>query len=403
MSKPSPVLTPHKANKRRKAPTEAERAQWLADVIDVLRSRGWNHVADKLENCGKFAGNFQIVVCSTDITHKPKPVPLRCEVPGCPNCEPRNHMRRADTYVPKFEILLERAPALFGLKHIVVTHPAALTDSDRVYRFDRMRKFVKRYVNLIYLYAFEHELTPDERRRGRFDPRKHVNGLGEEYAAALAAIEYGEHGHKLHAHIAAILPYIDQKVLSELWRKATYGEAFIVYVKQHKQSDPKKLIQEVVKYATKPVALPAKLMPNLLEVLQGKKRRKPRIAAYGALRRVTLEKKPCTCKICAEKLRVDSALTRIHLDEYFKIHLDRNIPVDAEIVALAPAELRNAYAVGLQFIRRAKDGEAVRPLDDDPEFLHAWQQLNDRLDELRRRDQHDPELKEAWEGVKDGE
>lgn len=354
-----------------------------------------------------------MVVCSSDISHKPRPVPCQCNLPFCPECEQRSHIRRVERYTYKFMELhrIDKAARPgWSIKHIILTHPARLGDNDCVHRYREFwcqiahfrqlyydhilwherRKVarrlavavmflgydpsVRRFLLLTSMAALERVYSAAEIRRGRVDLNKHDLGF-------LVGVEFGEKKHRLHGHIAANAPYVDQATLSLMWELATEGEAKIMQIKQVKQDEVKDAIREVIKYSTKPLELPPALAPKLLEVLQGRLRRSRRIRAYGRLRTISPPaKEPCKCVACNAKL------TRIYVQDYFRQCIELRKPAEPEIIAIASDHMRNEYEALLRLIRQAKVGERGK-------LQQKINRIEFELAALRARENPDPMLR----------
>lgn len=369
-----PSLTENKARPSRKPKSARKELQdakiyaaWRKNVSGSLRAAGMRHDADALDQCGKFVGNFSVVVCGSNPGHNPHPVPFHCNLPFCQDCERRSQRRRIERYEHKFRELakLTRDYVGWGFKALNLTTPYYLGDPNARRQLQGHRRAVKRFLQLYYMHALQYELTPEEKRRGRIDLAKHDIGV-------LVSDEYGENNHKLHSHLTLNSPYIDQKVISKLWLQATDGVAYVVHVTKIEFDRLDRGIKEQMKYVTKPSSLPAELAPNLLLALSGNKRRSLRIRSYGKLRDISdAPKELSACKVCEERL------TRIDLEQYYNICLHRNIAFDEVIVAASADKFRSELAGRhLRFKHHAKVGESPQmPGFEDDLMLQVLDRL----------------------------
>lgn len=339
-----------KPKSARKAAQDAKiYAAWRKDVSKSLRAAGMHHDADALDNCGKFVGNFPVVVCGSDPGHNPLAVPFHCNLPPCQDCERRSQRKRIERYEHKFRELakITRDHVGWSFKAVNLTTPYYLGAPNARQQLKEYRRAVKRFIQLYYMHALRHELTPEEKRRGRVDLAKHDIGV-------LVSDEYGETNHMLHGHLTLNGPFVDQKTVSNIWSQATYGTCRIVHVTKIELDRLDRGIKEQMKYVTKPATLPPELVPNLLRALSGNKRRSLRIRSYGKLRDIPdAPKELAVCRVCEEHL------TRINLEQYYNICLHRNIPFDEVIVAASAdkfrSDLESRY---LHLKHRAKVGES---------------------------------------------
>lgn len=298
--------------------------QWRRDSIRHLHAKGFADVGEDLRNCGC---SFMVDICTTDINHAPKPIPLHCGLRICPDCSQRESYRLLLAYLPKLTELLATNPDYpdYSLKHLVITTPYHLTKLTAS-SFKMKQRSVVDFLNVLFFQHFKDLglISAGEMRRGRCDLRKHMIG-------GIQAAEFGERGLKLHWHLLIYCPFIPIKRVWSVWREVTGGactNAKIYALKpssdelQYAGGDLLAALKEVAKYSTKFTTIKACDVPHLHSVLKGNRR----IRAFGILynTQVKDEKKENLCEECGTKrdhttvsewLRICENLSIAPLDE----------------------------------------------------------------------------------------
>lgn len=290
---------------------------WRRGVVQALDRAGLYREKNNFEDCGKFFGNFPVLVCDSDLTHVPKALPFTCHLRFCPDCEHRNQARKLARYIPAFQALTEEGRADFSLKKFELTTPYALQDMDSPYVRKKAWKWVHKTIKKLMYTLLEHELTADEKKRGRIEMSDH--GL-----ALLVSDEFGEHGQKLHFHILAYCPYIPKTLLTETWKSVSGGECEITWIKAIQYHDVEDAVSEVAKYVTKFSALEPELIPNLVKCLAGTRR----MRTYGVIRDMEYEKKPCACPVC------QAGMTIIKLTDYIERCNNESVTPDEQVLEI---------------------------------------------------------------------
>lgn len=289
--------------------------QWRFDVGQALDRAQLYREKNNFEDCGKYWGNFEVLVCESDLAHAPKAIPFTCHLRFCPDCEHREQARKLARYIPGFKNLTDGdGRADFTMKKIELTTPYSLEEMDSPALLRLSWGWVEKTLKKLMYKLREHELTPAEKRRQEINFTQH--GL-----ALLVACEFGERGKKLHFHILAYAPYIPKQLLTETWQDVTGGECEITWIKRVEHHDVEDAVTEVAKYITKFTALEPRLIPNLVRALAGTRR----VRTYGVIRNCDVPERQCNCSHCSAKL------TLIRVSEYFERCLAQNITPDEEI------------------------------------------------------------------------
>jgi len=292
--------------------------QWRHDVGIALDRAALYREKNNFEDCGKFFGNFEVLICESDLQHSPKAIPFTCHQRFCPDCEHREQARKLARYIPAFKSLTDGdGRADYSLKKFELTTPYALDGMHDNRLLKQAWLFVEKTLQALFYKLLEHELDPVERKRKRIDYTRH--GLG-----MLVQCEFGEHGQKLHFHILAFAPYIPKKLLTETWLDVTGGECEITWIKAIAHHDVEDAIAEVTKYVTKFSTLPPRLIPNLIAALHGTRR----LRTYGVIRDCEVPEKVCACSICS------SGLILIRVSEYFEKCAALSISPDEQIALI---------------------------------------------------------------------
>jgi len=206
----------------------------------------------------------------------------------------------------------------YGLKHMVLTTPFALTSEDATQEYDLAWQWCEAALRKILYISLDNKgmLSKTERRRQRVDLKAHDIG-------AIVAAEYGHEGHKLHFHILIYAPYMGQKeIIQPVWYETTKGRAKVAWIKA--VHDANKGVRELTKYVTKFDAIDPTLIPALAEILHGRRR----FRAYGVWNGLEeIEKEiQTTCKVCGHPL------SQVKPETYFEQCEKQGIEPEREIV-----------------------------------------------------------------------
>lgn len=302
--------------------------QHRRDSIRHLHIKGFVDVANDLRGCGC---SYMVDICTTDINHAPKPIPLHCGRPICPDCAARESYKRILRYLPKLTELLEPNPDYpdYSLKHLVLTTPYALKKLTAS-AFKIKQRLMIDFLNLFFFNELKErgKLSPGEIRRGRCDLRKHMIG-------GIQSAEFGEKGKKLHWHVLLYSPFMPIERIWGVWRTVTGGECTGAKIYGLKPSsaelkyaggDLLATLKEIVKYATKFTAIKPCDIPHLYTVLKGNRR----FRAFGILYNTAVkeEKVEHVCEECGVKRDLTTVSEWLHICENLKIAPDDNV-VDA--------------------------------------------------------------------------
>lgn len=291
--------TTHEANSNGNFKRSPDYIAWRESVSDELEKNGLSDVATNFRNCSNFpktAVSSETVwfppetetvwVCSDNPQHHNVIFSNTCDCRICPDCARRNVARLAARYVP-LAIRLSNENSRHTLRHIILTTPYSLEDDD----IEEKWAFFTSMVISIF-----DELLNENWRKNQ--------GL-------LVAFEFGETGHKLHAHILHYGQYISQAELSVKLSNATHGEASIVWIRSlmgKTEKDKEHAIIETLKYSVKfwktdatgaPHYIDPALMPKLHNLLKGTRR----IRSYGLFYGIgEPETMPFSCPDCGKPM-----------------------------------------------------------------------------------------------------
>jgi hypothetical protein len=295
-------------------------ALWRAQVAGRLMDAGRHAESLNFQDCGTLFGNFNVAVCEADPDHDARALPFTCHLRYCPDCERREQARKVAKYVPILKDLTENTDrAGWSLKKIDLTTPYRLDDANAPGLYQDAWDFFETWLQLLFQQLLIDEMTPAEKRRQRISYSAH--GVG-----ALAAAEFGEHGHKLHFHCILYSPYVPKQMITDTWRTASGGECEVNWVRRIDYHDVDDAVREQVKYVTKFTELPPALVVQLADVLDGSRR----LRTYGLVRKAEkIEPEPCKCSVCS------ATITVMKVREYFELVLAHNIMPKVEIFAAA--------------------------------------------------------------------
>jgi hypothetical protein len=301
-----------------------EYQRWRVEVSSRLNDANRWSESVNFAQCGSMLGNFQVLVCDGDVAHEARAIPFTCHLRYCPDCEKRHQATQVAKYTPVLKDLSENSDKPgWSLKKIELTTPYRLADDDASALFQDAWEFFEHWLQLVCQHVLKHELTPAEIRRQRVSLKAH--GIG-----ALAAAEFGEHGHRLHFHVLIYSPFIPKQTITDLWREASGGECEVNWIRKIDYHDVEDAVREQVKYVTKFSQLDPALVVKLADVLDGARR----LRTYGVVRGATApEPEPHVCATCS------SAITIMRVREYFERCIERNISPDPALAAAAAAIL----------------------------------------------------------------
>lgn len=280
----------HKALNRPNTETTPSGAEYELDRAEVARlldEAGDHNAAFRFEHCGE-AGLGWVGVCTDDPNHDTRYHPFSCMQRICPTCASKRSAQLAREITEPIRQLAARAPHYYTLKHIVLTSNVSLDDDPELvrqlaqrWRRDIRRMFQKRWP-------------------------------GDSWLGGLIGFEFGEAGRKLHYHCLVLSKFYPQKDLSDDWRKITAGRGYIVHVTKVDDTELSSAVNEVCKYATKPLKFAGEdesIEQTLVKVhfvIKGVRRAQP-FGSFYKLERVKDESE-CTCPECGSDLHWISEL-----------------------------------------------------------------------------------------------
>ena len=169
-----------------------------------------------------------------------------CDLRYCPTCARRHAARLVHQYAPVAERLIKQNLAGYRLRKIVLTTSIAVDDpqAKAAYEsgFDAVRKTLDMALN--YDWKLSEGETGDWIQQNPGKPR-----FWHKKGGAIAVSEFGETGHKLHYHLLAYVPFINQRLLSYLWSLNSPNGESVVYVSDATRfyDDPKTAVRETLK------------------------------------------------------------------------------------------------------------------------------------------------------------
>lgn len=284
-------------------PSNASFEDWFGEVYDALLSSdipGHARDAQAFYHCSRNKASYRtiykypiadesaqsVMVCSANPQHEAKVIRETCHLRICPYCARREVARLLARYMPLIGELAGRSGS-WRLRKITLTTPVNLFDDDA-------SEQIQRYFDLIPK-LFDRLLSKsgkDWRKKG----------------GALASVEFGEDGLKMHFHIVAYMPYIPQKTLSAAWKELTEGVSSVVWIGLISKASPIDDAAETLKYATKffkvdettgeAKFLSPNVMVRLLDVLRGLRR----VRSWGRFYALPKVEHVSTCPDCGAPL-----------------------------------------------------------------------------------------------------
>ena len=272
---------------------DASYNQWRNSVFEALYEAGMESVADDWLKCATSFATFEVstndkkladsvrsvYVCSHDPSHYAKAVCFTCHCRVCPDCARRETARLLARYMPTVETLAKKDSRRFAFRHIVLTTPLELEDSNISYHLNRLMAAVPK--------LFDNLLPADWRKKQGY----------------IVTAEFGSTGHKLHFHVFFYGQYIPQNALSHEWERVTGSLASVVFIRRIAFSDATESLSEQVKYVTKfwsrdeqgEVAyFEPRLVPVLLNALAGIRR----VRSYGLFYGIKEQESESLCPHC---------------------------------------------------------------------------------------------------------
>lgn len=252
---------------------------WRAAVVRALIAAGMDYEAEQFRCCQDEASVQFYVVCPNDPDHQTVALARTCHLRICPECEQRNHARLLHRYHDPIEEVYHRAPSHYRLRHLILTTPISLLESDVKTQLRRVYDNLARFFDRLW--------GDDWRESGR---------------GYLSGAEFGPEGLKLHFHVLALCDWIDQNKARDIWTDLT-GFTALPYIKAVNQTNYTltDALSEIIKYATKISCLEPNLVPTLLTAIAGTRRIRTRGAFY---RLPQSDKEDKLCPECGAKLTV---------------------------------------------------------------------------------------------------
>jgi hypothetical protein len=255
LTEPSPVqlerrgVTSHQLNRRKASAKGQQQGSlfstgllWKDSIVAKLREIGCGQLASELQNCHSQKIYITCDGCKSKLT-----VWNRCDKFYCPCCTPRlaNERREAIEWWTK---------SVSQPKHVVLTQRNSTslqwTDVKQIKQsFSRLRR--SKFARKKSFYWFDKEaesITPLRKWKEPTETGRTITSqpwVGGFYSLEVTNEKRGWH---LHIHALVNSNYIDERVLSYEWEKATQGRGYIVKVKDCRD---KSYLQEVTKYAVK--------------------------------------------------------------------------------------------------------------------------------------------------------
>ncbi len=229
-------------------------------------------------------------VCDSNPDHSAHLFYACCDGRYCPDCAHRQVARFARRYIPAVLKASEKRGAN-RLRHIILTTPLSLTDTD-------CKQKVRNYWSAV----------------GRLWKWLAARSAKWTTAGTIEAFEFGENGHKLHFHIIHSGRYLPQKAISEGWHALTGGQAEVTYVRGIGAADDAtedeianeviEILKYSIKFWSKDAAgnikyLDPELMPHLITALKGQRRVRSRGIFYNIQEP---PRQPMCCATCGEQM-----------------------------------------------------------------------------------------------------
>lgn len=274
-------------------PEDLKYLTWRRAVADELWYAGYQAEARAFYYCRDEEHFRGMAVCSADISHFATPLLDSCKHRFCSECERVAQAKRFDRFMPAIETACNFGSKHFSLKLITLTTPHSLYDDDIAAKIRSNWNAVIRVLEKTLFAMYKSKATKAERRRGRISMKR--IGMG-----AIASMEFGERGKKLHFHILFYGCFIPQALLADEWKAATDNQAQVVDIRAvHGSQDGAREV--ILKYITKFTELPPKAVVILMKAIKGVRR----IRAYGIFHGIPGDEKdsPVECPECQSPVR----------------------------------------------------------------------------------------------------
>ncbi len=228
-----------------------------APMVVLLRERGFESQAERLEKCGEVVGRYVCKDCGhtgeTQVNRYFCNQPLLCVI-----CARKERYESVRETLDQVEKILERGRYGYSLKMITLT-----------------KKTDGRYAEAVDVVL---------KARGQIW-KNLLGGRAIKDAGMKAIIEFGSKKGNVHTHCLYYGPYIAQKDISEAWERYT-GDSSVVDIRRRKEA-VEKIVKESIKYITKfGDASPQRRLEYWLAI-----RRKKRRMSYGLFRKDVLSKR----------------------------------------------------------------------------------------------------------------
>lgn len=232
------------------------------DTSAALCRAGYYKESGRLDDCGM----KRLLLCGACGT--PREGTYHCDLALCPGCARRRAARLRDAW----RAAIPGVPVPPGYRWVLLT----LTLKPSGAHVEALRADVARI-----LWAWRLFL---DRLRRRYDPTKqHMGGFfSVEVAGAV------------HLHVLAVLPYVEQRVLGDIWRDVT-GDSYIVDIRAVRGAEA--ACAEVCKYISKAVGGncdgDAERAVAVWAAVRGRQIHRPFGVLFGRVQRPAVERVPC--------------------------------------------------------------------------------------------------------------
>lgn len=135
------------------------------------------------------------------------------------------------------------------------------------------------------------------------------NTLKQLGIGALYSAEFGETGHRLHAHVYYHGIPLNYEVMQKIWKETTgYTQIYIKPI-----SSANGGVQEVTKYATKLTTCPVEMLPTLYRAFKNQRRIRAIGAFHGLVTEYDEPPERLCCEVCRKQLTLFSESHYQHL------------------------------------------------------------------------------------------
>ena len=219
-----------------------EDLEFRGKVAEILIRRGLEAKADRYMLCSTRVG---IVVCTGPDQHEFKS-PYYCDLRFCERCAKRGRARLFERHSPVLDYIKAHPKRGLGLRRITLTAKnVGVLTHDQITTFNRhVRDTITRVLG--------------------------DSGAG----GAIAVLEVGFNNTNLHAHILAWCPYVEQRLLSDVWREISGHQS--VWINREVNSGAAAL-----GYMLKYVGKPPSDIPEMIGQLEVAFHETRRVHCYG--------------------------------------------------------------------------------------------------------------------------